>query len=93
MSFRQDELERFESYRRLFVQLVPSDHDAGLRQPLDWDAGAIVDDLELAGEYPNTVLIITFGRSARPECPTPLHEFLWVWSDVPRMPPQLVDIR
>ena len=74
------------------LQLVAVDHEAGLRQPFDWYSGVVVDDLLLAGEYPTTVLIISFHRSARPECRYAWHTFLWALSpDAPPQPLQLAD--
>lgn len=91
--FRQEELEQLESYRRSFLQLVSSDHEGGLKQPFDWYSGVVVDDVELAGDYPSTVLIISFRRSARPECRYAWHTFLWTLSsDAPNMPLQFADI-
>jgi hypothetical protein len=90
VGFRADELEQFESYRRSLLQLVPSDHEAGPRQPFDWYCDVIVDDLELAGEYPGTVLVISFHRSARPECRYAWHTFLWALS--PDAPPELLQL-
>jgi hypothetical protein len=74
------------------MQLVPSEHEPGLRQPFDWYSGVVVDDVQLVGEYPTTVLVISFHRTARPQCRYAWHTFLWTLSaDAPQEPLQLAD--
>ena len=51
-----------------------------------------MDDVELAGEYPTTVLVISFHRAGRPECHFAWHTFLWTVSpDAPAGPIAVAD--
>jgi hypothetical protein len=77
VGFREDELEQLEVYRRAFLRLVSCPNEHGERQQLTWHAGVVIEEVDLAGEYPQTVLVITFHKASRPGCRFTWYEFLW----------------